>query len=443
MALPKFIFTLLFVTFLIFTPALSQEEKLLLVHPFLGRPTPSSITMNLAAAKRNIVAFAKYKKENPADSNDWQKTHEVSVRANKTAELQLTSLQADTAYRYELYGHGPVDMTLNKIADGTFRTQRTKTGPFSFALLSDSHIEPFTRDRVEVLQGVSKSILSRRPEFVMMLGDNIQTFTSYGGPLGQEEHGPLLYLTLRFAMGPLPSQVPVFGVVGNWEGENGWHPGGQRQWAKNARKAHIPNPDAKTYPEGGNTDQDYYGFTWGNVLCLVLNVLSYTPKDHTFNSGAGRADEWTLGERQKNWLYEQLSGSKAKWKFIFLHHTAGGNAGDDQNSRYGRGGGRAAKVGEQALIHTWMSKFGVQALFYGHDHVFTDMTVDGIHYTCVGSAGGPWKFDRSLTGYEKWWEPSGYAWVDVEEDIVRISFVHPDKEVASGITMHSFSISPR
>jgi len=33
----------------------------------------------------------------------------------------------------------------------------------------------------------------------------------------------------------------------------------------------------------------------------------------------------------------------------------------------------------------------VQIFFYAHDHVFTDMVVDGIHYTLPGSAGAPWK----------------------------------------------------
>ena len=37
-------------------------------------------------------------------------------------------------------------------------------------------------------------------------------------------------------------------------------------------------------------------------------------------------------------------------------------------------------------------RHGVQIFFYAHDHVFTDMVVDGIHYTLPGSAGAPWKF---------------------------------------------------
>ena len=50
-------------------------------------------------------------------------------------------------------------------------------------------------------------------------------------------------------------------------------------------------------------------------------------------------------------------------------------------------------------MHDLMMRHGVQIFFYGHDHVFTDMVVDGIHYTLPGSAGAPWKFTESETGY--------------------------------------------
>ena len=60
-----------------------------------------------------------------------------------------------------------------------------------------------------------------------------------------------------------------------------------------------------------------------------------------------------------------------------------------------------------------LRRYGVQIFFYAHDHVFTDMVVDGIHYTLPGSAGAPWKFDTSETGYTSFWPDSGYGRVKV------------------------------
>ena len=68
-------------------------------------------------------------------------------------------------------------------------------------------------------------------------------------------------------------------------------------------------------------------------------------------------------------------------------------------------------------------RHGVQIFFYAHDHVFTDMVVDGIHYTLPGSAGAPWKFTESETGYTTYWPDSGYGRVIVSPDRVQVDFV--------------------
>ena len=329
------------------------------------------MTLNLVAGEKEIVCYVAYRKEGLADPSPWERSREVPIRPFATAEIRLESLTPDSTYLYRVYARLNEGKAFEKAADHTFRTRRRAGSPFSFALMSDSHITPFNGERLEIISQTGSSILARKPDLFFLLGDNIQTFTSHGGPMTDERFGPQLYSLLRHGLGTLPSSVPTFLVNGNWEGENGWHPGRERGWAKDARKAFIPNPGADTYPEGGSVEQDYYGFTWGDVLFLVLNVTGYTPLDHGLGSPTGKADDWTLGEKQKQWLFEQLSKAKARWKFVLAHHTVGGKAGDDVNSRYGRGGGQAARIGEQAVLQGWMKQFGVQVFFYGHDHVFT------------------------------------------------------------------------
>jgi hypothetical protein len=407
--------------------------------PLLGRPTASSVTLNLVAGEKSIVCRATYREEGQKDNS--LRSEEVKISAESTAEITLTSLKADTRYNYRIQARRDESHEFTVVAADSFKTQKLQSADFSFALVSDSHITPFHSDRLKILAGTSSSILSRKPEFLLMLGDNIQTFTSHGGPMTDRKYGPRLYRFLRQGLGNLPGSIPIFTLNGNWEGENGWHPPEERNWARAARKAYFPNPGPDTYPQGGSKDEDYYGFTWGDALFLVLNVTGYTTTSHAINTTAGKRDDWTLGEKQKAWLQEQLAGSKARWKLLFIHHTVGGNAGDDTNSRYGRGGGSAAKTGEQALIHSWMRQFGVQALFYGHDHVFTDIVADGIHYVCVGSAGAPWKFGTQETGYERYWTPSGFTWVDVGRESLRVSFVGASEAIAEGETLHSFVIA--
>ena len=440
--------SLLFVSLFIVTfspeavPAQGPPPSLLSLAPYLGRLTSSSVTLNLVAGEKDIVCYVRFGREG-SDPGSWQRTKDVSIRALSSAEIKLESLSPDTTYVYQVLARVKEEREFQRVTEQKFKSKRSTPSAFSFALISDSHITPFNKDRFDILSQVSSSILARKPDLVMLLGDNIQTFTSHGGPMTEELFGPRLYSLVRQGLGFLPSSVPVFWVNGNWEGENGWHPERERRWARQARKAFIPGPDANTYPEGGSEEQDFYGFTWGDALFLVLNVTGYTPLDHGLENPHSKADDWTLGERQKRWFSEQLSRSKAPWKFVFSHHTVGGKGGDDTNSRYGRGGGRAAKTGEQALIHQWMKQSGSQVFFYGHDHVFTDIEVDGIHYVCVGSAGAPWKFPESITGYSKYWTPSGYTWVNVSKDRLKISFVTPDPMIPEGRVLHSFDVFPK
>ncbi len=88
-----------------------------------------------------------------------------------------------------------------------------------------------------------------------------------------------------------------------------------------------------------------------------------------------------------------------------------------------RGGGRAARIGEQARVHELMLEHGVQAFFYGHDHVFTDMVVDGVHYTLPGSAGAPWKFTPEETGYDDFDERSGFALVHARPERLEVEML--------------------
>jgi hypothetical protein len=431
-----------------FLPSISYGDQggsaPLLVPPLLGSPTRDSVTVNLFPGEKGSAGYLQFRPAEPSSADTpWQRSAEFTAGPFQPMEVVLKPLLPGRRYQYRVLARTAGDKDPRLATEAGFHTQRAEPVPFSFAILSDAHITPFHGDRAEVLSEISAAILARKPDFLFMLGDNIQTFTSHGGSMTEEGFGPTLYSHLRHALGSLPSSVPVFAANGNWEGENGWHSERDRGWAMKARRAFLSGPAATAYPEGGSANGDYYGFTWGSALFLVLNATGYTLADHTHGSQIGKADDWTLGEKQKEWLLERLSKSTARWKLLFIHHTVGGNAGDDLNSRYGRGGGRAAQVGEQALIHRRMREHGVQALFYGHDHVFTDMTVDGIHYTCVGSAGAPWKFTRAETGYERYWTPSGYTWVEVGRDGMNVSFVEPGKEGRGDRNLHSFAIPER
>ena len=236
----------------VISPA-SEQTALLACSPLLARPTRSSITVNLVAAEEPIACAVQYRPIPSTQKDAWKETGQAIINPFATANLRIDGLLSDTAYEYQVVGRLLGREQNNRQAAGQFRTQRVGPSPFSFAILSDAHITPFDADRMRVLLRTSQSVLPRKPDLMLMLGDNIQTFVSHGGPLGKKSEGPQLYMHLRRSLGDLPSQVPVFSAIGNWEGENGWHPAQNREWAREARTAFLPTPTQKHIRRAGTS----------------------------------------------------------------------------------------------------------------------------------------------------------------------------------------------
>lgn len=404
--------------------------------PMLGRPQQDGMTINVLAGRE--MAGGLRCRHRPAAGGAWSLAGENAFPADEVLEARITGLTPGRAYSYEIFSAhdspGPV------VHSGMFTTRPLPGARFSAALISDMHLLPGHGSRAALCQAACEAALARGVDFAILLGDNFQTLSSHGGPMTHDFMGPNLYGHLRSCLGDLPGSCPVFHVNGNWDGENGWHTQAERARARAARMLLMPNPEPSTYPQGGSPAEDYYAFTWSDVLCIALNVTGYTPSDHGIGSTAGRADDWTLGRDQFAWLESVLGASRERWKLVFIHHTVGGNGADDLNSRYGRGGGRAAKVGEQARVHELLVRHGVQALFYGHDHVFTDMEVDGVHYTCVGSAGAPWLFGSDVTGYGQAVREPGFTLVDYDGSEVTVSYITLD-HLPAGRVAHEYRLA--
>jgi hypothetical protein len=361
--------------------------------------------------------------------------------APDVAQWSATGLAAGSRHGYQICaaqnGAAIEIACVRPLYQGSAMTARAPGATFTFAAMADSHIEP--RDPVPpgttvigdsygfmetTLGAVTTDVAASDPDFIVDMGDLLDYHLfGFNAPPPDATWARLAYLNFRRMMGDTLGRAAHFNVIGNWDGESGCNDEEEIDRSRSQRLLYIPGPPPSTYPEGGSPNQDYYAFTWGDALFVVLNVMTYTPTCHLLDLQPGLPDDWTLGTAQMEWLADTLSHATSKWRFLFIHHAVGGNAGNDVDSAYGRGGGRAAHVGEQAIVHDLMMRYGVQVFFYAHDHVFTDMVVDGIHYTLPGSAGAPWKFDSSETGYTDYWPDSGYGRVTVGPDGVKVEFV--------------------
>ena len=379
----------------------------------------------------------------PAGTSEWLTAPAPLVPADDLAQWTVTGLPPGARHAYRVRSGGAV------LYQGSAVTTRPPGTSFTFALITDTHLDPrdpvpdgttviddFYGEMEQTMLDIMPQVSAVAPDFVINLGDMLDYHIfGFNAPPPDTHWARLAYLNYRRLLGDVGAQAAHFPVIGNWDGESGCNTPDEIARSMSQRLLYLPGPSPTNYPEGGSGNEDYYAFTWGDALFIILNVMTYTPTCHLLDQDPGVPDDWTLGATQLAWLQRTLAGARSKWRFLFIHHTVGGAAGDSSDSAYGRGGGQAAHVGEQAQIHALMLQYGAQIFFYAHDHVFTDMVVDGIHYALPGSAGAPWKFDESETGYTQYWTDSGFARVAVSSEDVQVDFMSVTGQRLDGFSL--------
>jgi len=420
----------------------SQTDSPLSLPPFLSRPTETSIRITALSGKALAEAVLELRKDGEAK---WERRQPpLRLPSHKVLDWTVKNLSPATPYEYRVLLKQSGAESLQPVATGRFRTQRSRPGSYTVVLMTDSHLGYFSEGSgpVLTLDKVVQNAARAKAEFVLDLGDNV----AWPGSREYGQTGPddavEAYVRYRRHLAPLSLNSPHFAVIGNWSGESGKFPDKSIEIMADVRRAFLPGPNHLTYPQGGSPMEDYYAFSWGDALYVILNIQTYSkpsnPKElPSLMEDVNQITEWTLGEKQMAWFERTLRQATERFRFVCMHHAAGGNAGDAANTLYGRGGARAWNTGEQARIHALMKKYHVQIFFYGHDHVFVDDVVDGIHYALPGSCGAPWKFTREQTGYERFWPDSGHAQLDVTPRKATVSFINVEGKV-----LHTFSVLP-
>jgi predicted phosphodiesterase len=361
----------------------------------LGRPTANSIIFSLLAYTDQTLSIS-YGTES---GNYTSQTESINLKAYSPQTLQLSNLQPSTKYFYEVIPV-PAGDTINGGTENTFHTARPAGSTFTFTIQADSHLDSNTSADV-YLQTLANQ-RADHPDFVMDMGDTFMTdkYKPYTDAAPQ-------YLAQRYFLGQLADTAPLFLVLGNHDGEGA--PRGKNGeemsvWSAQLRTQYFPNPVSNDFYTGNVTPhptigdlQNYYAFTWGDALFIVLDPYWYTPptKGNTENL-------WnpTLGEEQYQWLKRTLENSNAKWKFVFIHQLIGGLEKD------GRGGVEVAPYHEWGglnpdnsygfeqnrpswgvPIHQLLVTNKVTAVFHGHDHLFVQQELDGIIYQEIPQPG--------------------------------------------------------
>lgn len=421
-------------------------------HPFdliLGRPEADSVTASVLSAE-DADGFLAYGTE---PGKLTSKTPALALKHGEPAEIVLSALRSDTRYFYRLHlGH-------STSPEFTFQTARPPGKAFAFTVTADPHLDANTDPAV--YQKSLADALAGKPDFHIDLGDTFMTEKHASRDAAARQ-----YLAQRYYFGQLCHSAALFLALGNHDGESprGRDNDGLAVWANLTRKHYFPNPvpdkfysgDAVQQPEAGLL-QDYYAWEWGDALFVVLDPFWFTQKGH------GRGDNWksTLGPDQYQWLKRTLENSRAKFKFVFIHHLVGG-AGDQARggaeaaglyewggkNRDGTDGFAQNRPGWPAPIHDLLVKNRVSIVFHGHDHLYAKQDLDGIVYQAVPQPGCPGNGAAPRSAAEYGYAGgtilggSGHLRITVSPSSSAVDYIR-SCPAAGPSPAHSYTVNPR
>jgi len=243
-------------------------------------------------------------------------------------EVRVENLAAGRRYAYAIdcgSGHGA----------GELVTAPEATEPFSFVVFGD------TRSNAEQHRSLVERVRREVPDFILMTGDMVDD--------GANEKDWQAFFAIER---DLVAENVLFPSVGN-------HDRHGRTRGADAYRRYFSVPADAPDPER------YYAFTYGNTRIFVLDSNEYS---------------FALTD-QTAWLEKELAAAAADpaiaHRFIVMHHPP------YSTSIHG---------GQPELREMWtpiFERYGVDAVFSGHDHVYERSEKNGIRYFVSGGGGAP------------------------------------------------------
>jgi len=357
--------------------------------PYLEMPTPDSITITWRTSTEKDGAV-RYGLTPPLD---------MEVSDPTPAEwhsFTLTGLVPDKEYAYQAFSGGePVGDVYS------FRTAPRETVPFVFSVVGDTmYSEP---EKLQIKEG----ILEDDPSFVIHVGDFVAELGGYEEKLWRrhyfEDYWDLL------------CRIPVIPVLGNHEYQ------GLIMVFFSIPGAAPLFHDYFTLPN----NERWFSFDWANCHFIVLDAN--IPKD---------LEE---GE-QLDWLVQDLQQSTdgvqdPDWIFVSWHEPA-----------FSSGMGQFDLMGENLRnnIVPLMEEYGVDIVFYGHDHFYERSFKDGVTYILTGGGGAaPHPIFDDINPYSQVVVDSfQYMRVSVNGLLVQVESVDPLMTVLDSFTIEKEPPSP-
>ena len=348
------------------------------------------------------------------------KTSAIQLKVGSENYIALTNLKMNTKIYYRIRYALKSTATYLAKTGATFTTS-SSLGNSTFAIQADPHMDE--NSDAKVYSGTLQQIVAASPAFLMDLGDIFMVDKLQNKSEANIRARFELMLGFYKQLGSVPLKI----CLGNHDGELGYSQFNTKKY----RKEYFPEQTGELA---------YYSFEGPDQLHVVLDPFTYTtsnPKDDGW--------QWTLGKTQYDWLADTLKNSKARHKFIYIHHLLVGNAtsrggveiaklnewgGNNVDGTYGFDSNRP---GWGKPIHQMLLENKVGFVFKGHDHLYVKQELDGIIYQTLMQPSHPGdKLDVKQYGYlsGKGVGGSGFLKVRTDANVAYVDFIKYDGSVA-------------
>lgn len=311
----------------------------------------------------------------------------------------VKDLKPNTTYYYKatttVEGKTETTKTYN------FKTAPEKDGDFTFALLSDLQLKKESPATV-------KQIGQSKPDFIIYEGDmgNVpwkagEWFDIENCFIKPEEDGKSWFEIMQQEDdgAELLQYTPIFPVPGNHEVDDQRIYSDKEMAAKDDWSLSIymqlfrPLYPEQQYKKGG---KHWYSVDYGNLHISNISCFRWQVWDGFEAPGWKMFDDISKDSAQVKWLENDLASTKAKYKWINMHwHML--NRGDDGYYPVSEpvidGDKATYPNGDYAydVLKPIYEKYGVDAVSFGHSHVYERYLINGVNYIEAASIGNNYR----------------------------------------------------
>ena len=345
--------------------------------PYLQNMTANSVTVmwQTDVPSLGVLALSDSKNVGNYKTKSPRRLHEV----------QVTGLLPNTSHAYYVSPISAAGGRDGVRTSGRFRTFPVARRRVTFLVYGDSRTHP---DRHETVVDAMKR--EQDVDFVLHTGDFV------GDGRNLDLWVPEFFEPMR----GLGYKVPYFTAIGNHENNSDYY--------------------FQYFALPGN--ERYYSFDLPDVLVITLDSCT----------------DFDDGSEQYQWLVAELERHRdVRWKFLVIHHpvyTSGNHGAVDKN---GVPKERPIRLA-QKLVPSLADKYGITAVFSGHDHTYERSVRDGVLYIVTGGGGAPTYGEPNAKSnpYRKvFYAGLNYCVVTVDGDVGELVVKTPGGKVIDRVEM--------